>query len=76
MKHMKTNMDRAFLSYSDLAQKFGRTKQTIARWVRQGLLPQPREIAPQVVGWVATDIDLWLSRLPVKQGKKETNEYC
>ena len=73
---MKTNMDRAFLSYGDLAQKFGRTKQTIARWVRQGLLPQPREIAPQVVGWVATDIDLWLSRLPVKQGKKEKNEHC
>jgi len=33
---------------------------------RARLFPAPKQIAPQIVGWLKADIDIWLGNLPSK----------
>ena len=59
-------MEQVFLSYKDIQNKLGKSRSTIARWVKDGLFPKPRQIAPQEVGWLQRDIDQWIDALPLK----------
>ena len=59
-------MDKTLLSYQEVQEMIGRSRSTISRWVADGLFPAPKEIAPQIVGWLKTDIEDWLGNLPSK----------
>ena len=59
-------MDKTLLSYQEVQEIIGRSRSTISRWVADGLFPEPKEIAPQIVGWLRTDIEDWLGNLPSK----------
>ena len=59
-------MDKTLLSYQEVQEIIGRSRSTIRRWVADGLFPAPKQIAPQIVGWLKTDIEDWLGNLPSK----------
>ena len=59
-------MDKSLLSYQEVQEIIGRSRSTISRWVADGLFPAPKQIAPQIVGWLKTDIENWLGNLPSK----------
>ena len=48
---------RRFLSYADLEARYGKSRITIWRWVRAGLLPAPYETGPNSRGFDADEID-------------------
>ena len=45
-----------FLSYADLEEHFGKSRVTIWRWVRAGLLPAPYETGPNSVAFSSREI--------------------
>ena len=59
-------MDKTLLSYQEVQEIIGRSRSTISRWVADGLFPAPKQIAPQIVGWLKNDIEDWLGNLPSK----------
>ena len=48
---------RRFLSYANLEKRYDKTRVTIWRWVRAGLLPAPYEIGPNSVGFASDEVD-------------------
>ncbi len=48
--------DQRFLTYADLEERYGKTRQTLWRWVRAGLLPPPYEIGPNSVAFKSQEI--------------------
>ena len=55
-RHRSDGAD-GFLSYADLEKRYGKSRVTIWRWVRAGLLPAPYEIGPNSVGFASDEID-------------------
>ena len=47
---------RQFLSYADLEERYGKSRVTLWRWVRAGLLPAPYETGPNSVGFDSEEI--------------------
>jgi predicted DNA-binding transcriptional regulator AlpA len=45
-----------FLSYADLEKHYGKSRVTLWRWVRAGLLPAPYEIGPNSAGFSSQEI--------------------
>lgn len=48
---------RRYLSYSDLEERYGKSRITIYRWVRAGLHPAPYQLGPNSVGFASDEID-------------------
>ena len=48
---------RRFLSYADLEERYGKSRVTLWRWVRDGLLPAPYETGPNSVGFASDELD-------------------
>ena len=48
---------RRFLSYSDLEARYGKSRVTIWRWVRLGLLPPPYQLGPNSVAFASDELD-------------------
>ena len=46
-----------FLSYADLEERYGKSRVTIWRWVRAGLLPAPYVTGPNSVGFATDELD-------------------
>ena len=46
----------SFLSYTDLEKRYGKSRVTLWRWVRAGLLPAPYELGPNSVGFSSEEI--------------------
>lgn len=42
-----------------LSEVLGVSEVTIWRWERKGLLPPKRQIGPNAVGWLESDIEEW-----------------
>lgn len=42
-----------------LSEVLGVSEVTIWRWERKGLLPAKRQIGPNAVGWLESDIEAW-----------------
>ena len=55
-----------FLSYADLEERYGKSRVTIWRWVRAGLLPAPYEIGPNSAGFSSQEIEDRDANLPRK----------
>ena len=47
---------RKFFSYADLEERYGKSRVTIWRWVRAGLLPAPFAIGPGSVAFSSQEI--------------------
>ncbi len=45
-----------FLSYADLEERYGKSRVTLWRWVRAGLLPAPYSIGPNSVAFSSQEI--------------------
>ena len=45
-----------FFSYADLEKRYGKSRPTIWRWVRAGLLPGPYQTGPNSVGFSCQEI--------------------
>lgn len=53
---------------NELAERLGISRITLWRWEREGLIPRKRQIGPNVVGWLASEIDAWwASRSPPEE---------
>ena len=48
---------RRFLSYADLEERYGKSRVTLWRWVRAGLLPAPYMTGPNSVAFASDEID-------------------
>jgi predicted DNA-binding transcriptional regulator AlpA len=48
---------RTFLSYADLERRYGKSRVTLWRWVRAGLLPAPYRTGPNSVDFDAEEIE-------------------
>ena len=55
-----------FLSYADLEERYGKSRVTIYRWVRAGLLPAPYQTGPNSVGFDSLEISERDATLPRK----------
>jgi predicted DNA-binding transcriptional regulator AlpA len=45
-----------FLSYADLEKHYQKSRVTLWRWVRAGLLPAPYELGPNSVGFSSREV--------------------
>jgi len=60
-RHRKDGADgefggKRFLSYADLEEHYGKSRITLWRWVRAGLLPAPYQVGPNSVGFDSEEI--------------------
>ncbi len=55
---------RRFLSYADLEERYGKSRVTIWRWVRAGLLPPPYQTGPNSIGFDSEEVDERDANLP------------
>ena len=62
-----------FLSYADLEKRYGKSRVTIWRWVRAGLLPAPYEIGPNSRGFNSQEIRERDAKLKRATYAKEAN---
>ena len=60
------------LRVKHLCEQLSVSRATIWRWERSGLLPPRRRIGPNVVGWLAQDIEEFLSTRPPASCHKES----
>lgn len=54
-----TTQDIEFLSFPEVKKIVGRSRVTLWRWVRAGIFPKPRQIGPNSVAWVASEVRAW-----------------
>ena len=40
----------------------GKSRSTIYRWSRNGILPPPRKIGPNSIGWLQSDLESFFSK--------------
>ena len=45
--------------------KFEISETTLRRWMDEEAFPRPRQLGPRAVGWMAVEVDTWLSSRPV-----------
>ncbi len=57
---------RQFFSYADLEERYGKSRVTIWRWVRAGMLPAPYENGPNSVAFKTQEIEERDAKLPRK----------
>ncbi len=50
-------MSKRWLTYADLQKRYSKTRVTIYRWVRAGILPRPKRLGPNSVGWDEEALD-------------------
>ena len=61
------------LSKKQVTARTGLSATTIWRQVRTGGFPKPRQLAPNRIGWVETEVQEWEESRPVAQCKVATN---
>jgi len=60
----------SYVSKKTLKERLGGLSDaTIHRWVKAGILPQPRQIGPNRIAWITQELDLALANFPVAEGK-------
>ena len=64
--------DRRFLSYADLENRYGKSRVTLWRWVRLGLLPPPYQLGPNSVAFASDELDARDAGLKRKAYLEET----
>lgn len=61
------SMISSFVTTKELMAIVGKSRATLARWVRMGIFPPPRQLGPNSKAWSRGDVEKWLrSREQVK----------
>ena len=69
------------LTFKDLAAIFKKTETTIARWVKEGILPPPVRFGRRAVLWRAGDLEAFVQAMPpataaeTEQPEEVTSEH-
>ncbi len=58
--------ENGVLTYKDLQRQLKKSRATLWRWVRAGLLPPPIQLGPNSVGWRRSTYEAWLNSRPTK----------
>lgn len=58
MTHRNT-AHRHYVRDTDLAERYGVSRNTIWRWTKEGNLPSPVKLGPGVTRWRLADIEQW-----------------
>lgn len=45
----------------ELCQRLEISRATLWRWERQGLMPKKRQLGPNAVGWLESEIEEWFA---------------
>lgn len=54
-------MNDRFLSLPEVQHIAGnKSRVTIWRWVRDGIFPKPRQIGPNSIAWLESELDEWV----------------
>ena len=54
-------MAEKILSIKATAEKIGASRISIYSWVQKGIFPRPIQIGPRRIGWLQSELDLWIS---------------
>lgn len=49
------------LRRAEVSAIVGAAKSTIYEWMAKGEFPKPRKLGARAVGWLASDVDAWIS---------------
>ena len=55
-----------YLSVGDICELVGKSRTTIWRWVKSGHFPAKRQLGPNSVGFLASEIESWLVSRPAQ----------
>ena len=53
---------KLFMRSSALSKTLGISESTLWRWRKAGLIPEPINLGPRIVGWRIDDIQDWLDK--------------
>jgi prophage regulatory protein len=48
------------ISINEFCQLSGKSRTTVWRWTKKGILPKPIKLGPNSVGFLQADIEVWL----------------
>ena len=60
---MAATPDR-ILTFREVQKITGRSRSTIWRWEKAGLFPRRARVGPNSVGWIASEVQTWMEKLP------------
>lgn len=63
----------AYLDAKSAAAYVALSLRTFMRYVQSGLIPKPRQLAGQRVGWLVRELDAWCESRPVSQNLPVAN---
>ena len=58
-----------FLSKAEVLRRIPITGPTLWSWVRAGKFPRPRVLSPNKTCWIASEIDEWMQKRPLRTYK-------
>ena len=67
-------MNDGFFLTKDLTQRYGKTRQTLWRWEKDGKFPKRRKLGKHSVGWPKAEIFAWDEARPVADPDPEQQE--
>jgi len=59
-----------YLRIGRVAEKLGVSRTTIWRWERRGYLPPKRQIGPNIVGWLESEIEAFAKSRPLVRSEE------
>lgn len=59
-------MSDKILRPREVVVRTGHSRTTLWRKVKAGKFPAPKELGPNSIGWLESDIDTWLANLPTR----------
>ena len=62
------------LSRSEVLERVSVTYPTLWRWMQAGKFPRAKDLNGRLIGWLESDIEAWISALPVKQLKVDRDQ--
>lgn len=58
-------MDKYYLNKKDVREIAGNiSASTLWRWTQTGIFPAPKQIGPNRVGWLSSEIEEWMNSRP------------
>lgn len=61
MQRTNANNVGRFMRVTEVARVTGAGKSTLYFWMAKGDFPKPRKLGARAVGWLASDVDAWIS---------------
>lgn len=62
-------MGERLLRHEEVIERTGLSAVTIWRMERKGDFPRRRQVSPNRVGWIASEVDEWIRSRPLAEGR-------